>query len=172
MRRIRYSVAASLDGYIAGPAGELDWIQMDPEIDFEAAAARFDTYLMGRRTYEAALKGGPSLLRDMDVWVFSRTLSAEEHPGVTIVADAAEDRIRELRSRPGREICLFGGGDLFRSLLEMDQVDVIEVAVIPTLLGDGTPLLPATRLGPRLSLVGHRLYPATGTMLLEYSVVR
>ena len=56
MRRIRYAVAMSLDGFIAGPNGEADWIGIDPEIDFAAIWAQFDTGLMGRRTYEAATK--------------------------------------------------------------------------------------------------------------------
>src|SRR6266498_1461744 len=56
MRKIRYAVAMSLDGYIAGPNGEADWIGIDPEVDFAAIWAQFDTLLMGRRTYEAASK--------------------------------------------------------------------------------------------------------------------
>lgn len=51
MRRVRYSVAMNLDGYIAGPNGEYDWIIMDPAIDFAALFAEFDTVLMGRRTF-------------------------------------------------------------------------------------------------------------------------
>jgi dihydrofolate reductase len=52
MRKIVYSVAMSLDGYVAGPNGEADWITTDPEIDFVALFARFDSVLMGRKTYE------------------------------------------------------------------------------------------------------------------------
>jgi dihydrofolate reductase len=167
MRRIRYGVAASLDGYIAGPDGEYDWIVMDPEIDFAAMAARYDTYLMGRRTYEVA--GGASAT-DGDVWVFSRTLRPEDHPGITVVADGVEERLRELRERAGKDIWLFGGGELFRSLLGMDQVDAVEVAVIPVLLGGGTPLLPSPADRRRLTLTGHRVYSKTGTVLLEYDV--
>ena len=56
MRKIRYAVAMSVDGYIAGPNGEADWIGIDPEVDFAALWAQFDTLVMGRRTYEAASK--------------------------------------------------------------------------------------------------------------------
>jgi dihydrofolate reductase len=170
MRRIRYQVAASLDGYIAGPNGEYDWIVMDPEIDFATMMARFDTYLMGRRTYEMMAAGGGGTKRGVDVWVFSRTLRPEDHPGVTVVADAIEERLRELRSRPGKDIWLFGGGALFRSLLELGQVDDVEVAVMPVLLGGGIPLLPAPAARRMLSLTGHRVYAKTGTVLLEYAV--
>jgi len=60
MRRVRYQVACSLDGYIAGPGGESDWIVMDPEIDFEALYREFDTLVMERRTFEALAKQGGS----------------------------------------------------------------------------------------------------------------
>lgn len=82
MRRIRYQVACSLDGYIAGPNGEYDWIVMDPEIDFKEIFSQFDTLLMGRRTFEATGAAFPG----MHVVVFSRTLQQADHPGVTVVS--------------------------------------------------------------------------------------
>jgi dihydrofolate reductase len=169
MRRIRYGVAASLDGYIAGPGGEYDWIPMDTDIDFPALMAQFDTWLMGRKTWEVAKGFGSA---NGEVWVFSRTLRQEQHPGVTIVADDTAGRLRELRARPGRDIALFGGGDLFRSLLAVNQVDSVEVAVVPVLLGGGIPLLPAPAVRRRLVLRKHTAYPKTGTLLMEYDVVR
>jgi dihydrofolate reductase len=170
MRRIRYGVAASLDGYIAGPNGEYDWIPIDPEIDFTAMAAQFDAYLMGRRTYELAASNGGAHLPNAELWVFSRTLRPEDHPGVTIVAADAAERLRELRERPGKDIALFGGGDLFRNLLALGQVDTVEVAVVPVLLGGGIPLLPSPAARSRIALTNHRVYPKTGTVLLEYEV--
>jgi dihydrofolate reductase len=170
MRRVRYGVAASLDGYIAGPNGEYDWIPIDPEIDFAAMFAQFDTLLMGRRTYEAAGAGGGAEMPGMEVWVFSRTLRPEDHPGVTVVADGIEERLRKLRARPGKDIALYGGGELFRSLLELGQVDTVEVAVVPVLLGGGIPLFPAPAARRKLSLTAHRVYGKTGTVLLEYAV--
>ena len=58
MRKLVYSVAMSLDGYIAGPKGESDWIVMDPEMDFNTIFARFDTFLLGRKTYETTRTQG------------------------------------------------------------------------------------------------------------------
>src|SRR5215470_10037587 len=97
MRRIRYVVAASLDGYIAGPKGEADWIIMDPDIDFGALFAEFDTFLIGRRTFEAmagAMGGqGNAEMPGMRTIVFSRTLRPQDHPEVTIVADKAAETL-------------------------------------------------------------------------------
>jgi dihydrofolate reductase len=170
MRRIRYAVATSLDGYIASPNGEYDWILADPEIDFAGMMAQFDTMLMGRRTYEAmgAVEGPGS--QGMDVWVVSRTLKPEDHPAVTVVAENVDERLRQLRAQPGKDIWLFGGGDLFRSLLEMDKVDTVEVAVMPVFLGGGVSLLPAPAVRRSLSLTAHRVYAHTGTVSLEYAV--
>lgn len=168
MRRIRYSVACSLDGYIAGAEGEIDWIVMDPEIDFAAIFDQFDTLLMGRRTYED-LPEGAGAFQGMHVMVFSRTLRQEDHPAVTIVSENVEERLDELRAQSGKDIWLFGGGELFRSLLELGYVDTVEPAVIPVLLGGGRPLLATPGVQMRLSLTGHRVYPS-GIVALEYTV--
>lgn len=165
-RTIRLSAAVSLDGFIAGPNGEIDWILMDPDIDFGELMGSYDTVLMGRKSYEdaAGMGGGP--WSGMDTYVFSSTL--EEARGVTLSREL-ESTVRRLKSRPGRDIWLFGGGSLFRSMLGLNLVDEVQVAVIPVLLGSGVPLL-APGVRAELSLYAHRLYPKTGTMMLEYRV--
>lgn len=81
MRKIRHSVAMSLDGYIAGPNGEADWIVMDPELNFAELWAQFDTMLMGRRTYEAAVSRlGKASMQKMKIIVVSRTMRQADHP--------------------------------------------------------------------------------------------
>src|SRR4051812_38938861 len=93
MRRIRYSVAMSLDGYIAGPKGEFDWITPDPDVDFSQMFGQFDTILVGRRTFEPMAAAGRSTMPGMKTIVFSRTLQPKDYPGVQIVAS---DQIRTL----------------------------------------------------------------------------
>jgi len=76
----------------------------------------------------------------------------------------------ELRSKPGEDVWLFGGGSLFRSFAEPALVDTVEVAVIPVLLGEGVPLLPPAAKRVSLKLTGHKLYAKTGIMSLEYAI--
>ena len=173
MRRLRYQVAASLDGYIAGPGGEVDWIVMDPDIDFAALFAQFDMAVMGRKTFLASLQQGQAGgMGGLRVVVFSRTLRPEEHPDVSIDTGDAVEKVRALKAKPGKDIWLFGGGELFRTLLEAGLVDTVEPAIIPVLLGGGIPMLPPAASRTRLSLTRHRLYPKSGIVLLEYAVVR
>lgn len=170
-RRIRYQVASSLDGYIAGPNGEADWIVMDPDIDFGELFGQFDTFLMGRGTFESMVRQqGSGAIPGMKVIVFSRTLKQKDHPDVTIVAEPSAEALTALRNEPGKDIWLFGGGSLFRSLLEIRMVDTVEIGVVPVLLGGGIRLLPEPAAQTRLKLTGHRLYPKSGIVMLEYAV--
>ena len=171
MRRLRYQVATSLDGYIAGPNGEFDWIVMDPDIDFAALCAQFDTAVMGRKTFEVTVQAsGSGEMPGLDVVVFSRTLRQADFPTVSIVDSDPVERVRALKTTPGKDIWLFGGGELFRTLLEAGLVDTVEPAVVPVLLGGGIPMLPPPVSRTTLSLTNHRLYPKTGVLLLEYTV--
>ena len=172
MRHIWYCVAMSLDGFIAGPNGEYDWIPTEPEIDWTAFMGRFDTALMGRRSYEAALAApGGGVMPGIRNYVFSRTLRPEDHSGVTVIGDNVSAALASLRQTSGKEIWLYGGGDLFRSLLQLDEVDRIEVGLVPVLLGRGIPLLPGLDRLARLRLTETRRYP-TGIMMLTYEVAR
>jgi dihydrofolate reductase len=171
MPQLRYSVAASLDGYIAGPNGEYDWIVVDPDIDFAAMYASFSGLVMGRRSYEVSLATGTGG-EAMPTYVYSRTLPEGERKGVMFRQDAVA-HVRELKAGPGdKPLWLWGGGDLFRNLAQAGLVDGVDVAVIPVVLGGGIPLLPTP--GPRLTLKlrAHRVYPKTGTVFVEYDVTR
>jgi len=169
VRRIRYRVAMSLDGYIAGPQGEFDWIISDPEIDFGALFAQFDTLLAGRATFEFMVKHGQAAVPGMKIIVFSRTLQQRDFPDVTILTGKEQETVAALRAQPGKDIWLFGGGLLFRSFLDAGLVDTVEVAVIPVLLGEGIPMLPAPAKRAKLKLSGHKVYKS-GIVLLEYSM--
>lgn len=168
MRRIRYRVACSMDGYIADADGRFDWIVQDPDMNFAALFDEFDTFLMGRRTFEMIPPGDTSLI-NKNVVVVSATLRPEDHPGVRIVADDLESVLIELRARPGRDIWLFGGAQLFRTAWNLGQIDSVETAIIPIMLGSGLPLLPPPAERRQLELRNHRIFDS-GIVLLEYDV--
>ena len=169
-KRLRYQVAASLDGFIATPNGGYDWIVMDPAIDFTALYKEFDTAVMGRKTYEVGKSQGATVaMPGIDVIVFSRTLEPATYRGVRVVNDDPAAVVRELKSKPGKDIWLFGGGELFRTLLDAGLVDTVELAVMPVLLGDGIPVLPPGA-STTLVLSDVKRLAASGIVVLAYSV--
>jgi dihydrofolate reductase len=161
----------SLDGYIAGPKGEFDWIITDPEIDFGALFSRYDTLLIGRRTFETMLAAGNAYVAGMKQYVFSRTLKPQDYPAVTIVASGETPLIHHLKNSPGKDIWLFGGGELFRHLASAGLVDAVDVTIVPVLLGGGLPLLPPPAPKLNLKLTRHKLYKS-GLVSLTYEVQR
>ena len=169
MKQLRYSVAASLDGFIAGPNGEFDWILIDPEIDFAALYASFSGLVMGRRSYYVYVSTGGGVGPELPTYVYSRSLPEGERDGVTFVRDAVS-HVRRLKEADGKPLWLWGGGDLFRELSQAGLVDGVDVAVIPIVLGAGLPLMAAPGARLSLKLKSHRVYAATGTLMLTYDV--
>jgi dihydrofolate reductase len=170
MRRVRYSVAMSLDGFIAGPQGEADWIGMDPSVDvaayFDKLYAQFDAVLMGRRTYEVV--GGP--MQGMATYVFSRTLPSGSRNGVTVLGEDGTNRLAELRAEDGKDIWLFGGGALFGSLASAGLVDSVELGVIPVMLGAGRPVISGNTTRVKLRMTDCDTSPGGG-LSVKYAVV-
>lgn len=174
MRRLRYGVAMSLDGFIAGPKGEYDWIVPDPSVDFAAIWAQFDTVLMGRKTFEIAQTRRKMFSGSVQRWVVvSRTLKPEEQTDTTILSSDLVKAVASLKAESGpqaqKDIWLFGGGVLFRSLLDAGLVDGIDVMVMPVLLGSGVPFVPEGHQ-QTLHLESSEALPS-GILRLKYSVV-
>lgn len=147
MRKVVYGGACSLDGYLAREDGGVDWLIFGDETMglLKESANRFDTMLMGRKTYEVALKMMPAgdlsanPYGDIETYVFSTTLNAAEHSGVKIVSENAGELVSLLREKDGKDICVMGGGLLARSLFEAGVIDEVGFNVHPLLLGSGVP---------------------------------
>lgn len=179
-RRLRYNVAISLDGFIAPPDESTDWIVEDDNIDFDALYAQFDTFVMGRKTYQCMFAmGEQNPLRKHDkesLIVFSRTLKREDHPGVTLVSADFTGYIAELKNGEGRDIWLLGGGQLAGPCLDAGILDTVETAIMPVLLRKGTRMLEESGLTPlggfKLELVESKTMEMSGIVMCKYIVSR
>jgi dihydrofolate reductase len=161
----------TIDGFIADPDGGYDWIVMDESIDFPAIFREFDTFVMGRKTFEVTAKTEfIEMFGDSEVIVFSKTMKEPPHPGVQLVSTAPEETVRALKQRTGKDIWLFGGGELFRTLVDAGLVDTVEVAIMPVLLSQGIPVLPAGARVSGMTLANCERLPKSGIVMLTYTL--
>jgi len=171
MRRLRYSVAATLDGFIADPNGGYDWIVMDESIDFAALFSEFDSFVMGRKTWDVTAQTEfVQMFGGKEVIVFSKTLTHAPRPGVKIVHGSPVETVRELKQKPGKDIWLFGGGSMFRTLADAGLVDTVEVAIMPVLLSEGVPLIAAGAPIAGMTLTKCETLPKSGIVMLAYTI--
>jgi dihydrofolate reductase len=143
MRRVRYFVASSLDGYIARADGGVDWLLMDQDYGMSAFFKSVDVAVMGRRTYDRMLQLAPqqAFLPGMENYVF--TMRSIESENVTSVSCDPGEWTRTIQAGAGKDIWLVGGGNLLQQFLERGLVDEIGLTIHPRLLGEGHALFPA-----------------------------
>lgn len=145
-RKIIVHIAASADGYIARPDGDLDWLTSRPApkgfYGMNAFTRTIDTMLLGRKTYEASLRLGATFREKSRTIVFSRHAPPPDAPpGVEFVSDEIAPFVNRLRAQPGKDIWLMGGGELIASFLDAHAIDEFVVSVVPVFIGDGIPLI-------------------------------
>jgi len=185
MRIVTYGGAVSLDGFLAGVDGAIDWLHFSKDVQDVMTNywKDVDTILMGRRTYDVAVsssreastskkrtKEQPPNKPAVRTYVFSRTLQSIDEPGVELVRGDAVEFVRGLKRRTGKEICLMGGGELAQSLLAAGLVDRIGLNIHPILLGSGIPTFRDP--GHRVKLMIEECRPLEGgCILVKYSVV-
>lgn len=169
MRKVILGLAVSLDGFIEGPNGEIDWCFTDQDYGMNAFFRQIDSLFMGRKTYEltqtmgdAAGAGFPSLKE----YVFSTTLTSVKE-GAVLIQSGIEKEIKKIKKEEGKDIWLFGGASLISSLLKIRQVDEIWLSVHPVILGGGKPLFSDISERVHLKLLEHKTY-STGLVSLKY----
>src|SRR5438552_6625267 len=146
MRKVTFGGANSFDNYFARKDDSVDWLMWTDEV--ERIMTEFwksiDTIVMGRRTYEVALRmGGGGAYPGMKNYVFSRTKKQELRKKVKnleFISEDAAEFVRKLRAQEGKDICVMGGGLLAKSLFEADLIDEIGFNIHPVLLGSGIPV--------------------------------
>lgn len=186
MRKIVSFMHVSLDGFVAGPAGEMNWISVNDEI-FDFAAQRTneaDTALYGRVTYEmmdnywptAADKPNASKhdiehstwYKQVDKVVLSNTLKGLQKDKTTVISDDFQGKINALKQLPGREIIIFGSPGATQSLMQHQLVDEFWLFVNPILIGEGMLLFKGIREHVHLKLVASTAFPSSGVVCLHY----
>ena len=173
MRKVTYGAACSLDGFITGPDGVMDWLHFSKDVQAVMADywARIDTVLMGRKTYEVAAAANPSGggMPGITTYIFSRTMR-QAPAGATLVAEDARGFVARLKRGKGKEICVMGGGELAQSLFAAGVIDEVGLNIHPVLLGSGVPFFrDAGRIS--LQLVENRTIDG-GCVLATFRVKR
>ncbi len=185
MRIVTYGGAVSLDGFLAGADGSIDWLHFSKDVQQVMTDywKDVDTILMGRKTYEVSVAQRHSSAKKppketspkrkaptMLTYVFSRTLTALDDPGFELVTTDAAKYVRTLKQRPGKGICLMGGGELAQSLLAAGLVDEIGLNIHPILLGSGIPTFRDPGHRVKLTLTECRQIEG-GCILASYKVL-
>jgi dihydrofolate reductase len=145
MRKVTFGGANSFDNYFARKDHSVDWLLWADELNavMKAFWKTIDTVVMGRKTYEVALRmSGGNLPAHPGVksYIFSRTLKQKPGSGVEIISEDAAEFVRRLKTQKGKDICVMGGGVLAKSLFEADLIDEIGFNIHPVLLGSGIPI--------------------------------
>lgn len=180
MRKVIFGGANSLDNYFARKDDSIDWLLWSDEVAPMMAEfwKNIDTVVMGRRTYEVALRMGSGAYPKVKNYVFSRTIKEKPGSGVEIISEDAAEFVRNLKNQDGKDICVMGGGLLAKSLFEANLIDEIGFNIHPVLLGSGIPVFHGMKNQIDLELleckpfkngcvmVRYRLKPKAGTKKL------
>ena len=170
MRKIILGLAVSLDGFIEGPNGEYDWCFTDQDYGMTEFYKRIDSLFIGRRSYELLLTLGDDAMPGfpkLKEYVFSTTMK-DAKPGVLIINDDIKKNVEKIKHEPGKDIWLFGGASLTSSLLNLDLVDEMSLAIHPIILGSGKPLFSDIKKRIPLDLIDTKTY-SSGLVTMVYS---
>jgi dihydrofolate reductase len=172
MRKVVFGGANSLDNYFARKDDSVDWLMWNDEVGKIMADyfKSFDTIVMGRRTYEGALRMGHNgSTPGMQTYVFSRTLKPKAGKNLEITSEDVAQFVARIKQEDGKDICIMGGGLLAKSLFEADLIDEIGFNIHPVLLGSGIPLFHEMNHQVDLELIDCKTFK-NGCVMVTYRV--
>lgn len=176
MRKIKLYIATSLDGYIATPAGELDWLIEYPnpnkqDYGYEEFYKTVDTVIMGGRTYHSILSMDVIWpYKDKETYIVTRHSSSNELD-IQFITENVIEEITQLKEKEGDDIWLVGGGELVSMLLDNNLVDTMIITSIPTILGSGIPLFPNAPKSSDWEVISSQKYK-NSVIATEYEIVK
>lgn len=177
-RKIILDLAVTLDGFIEGKKGEVDWCIMDPDMNFNDFLHQIDTILYGRKSYELWGKYTPEtgvtetekelweLVHSKQKYVLSRTQKGSDNSAI-FINDQILEEVNTLKNQPGKDIWLYGGASLITTFIKLGLVDEFRLSVHPVVLGEGKPLFMDLQERVKLKLVNTRTF-SSGVVQLIY----
>ncbi|MCQ6560490.1 dihydrofolate reductase family protein [Paenibacillus mendelii] len=177
-RRIILDLAVTLDGFIEGKNGEVDWCIMDSELGFNDFLKQIDTILYGRKSYDLWGQFTPELEHtddEKELWelvhskkkyVFSRTQKGTDDKAI-FINDRILEEVTKLKNKPGKDIWLYGGASLITTFINLGLVDEFRLSVHPVVLGEGKPLFVDIKQRLNLKMVHTRTF-SSGVVQLIY----
>jgi dihydrofolate reductase len=171
MRLVKYFVASSLDNFISRKDGSVDWLFTNQDFGMKEFLGSVDVAVMGRKTYSKALELSPQgvLFPGMKTYVFSHLLPKGPQKNIEVAAEDPESWVKSMRTLPGKDIWLVGGGEMVREFLQKRLVNEIGISIHPRLLGDGIPLYAQPYPETELELIRSKQYPS-GLLQVLYRV--
>lgn len=181
-RKIILDLAVTLDGFIEGENGEVDWCIMDPDMGFNDFLHQIDTILYGRKSYELWGQYTPEtevtetdkelwdLVHSKQKYVFSRTQKQTDDKAI-FINDQILEEVNKLKNKQGKDIWLYGGASLITTFIRLGLVDEFRLSVHPVVLGEGKPLFLDLQKRLNLKLVNTRSF-SSGVVQLIYHLKR
>lgn len=177
-RRIILDLAVTLDGFIEGKNGEVDWCIMDAELGFTQFLDQIDTIFYGRKSYDMWGQFNPEneqtdsdkeiwqLIHSKEKYVFSRTQQGTDHKAIFINERILEE-VNQIKNKSGKDIWLYGGASLITTFINLGLVDEFRLSVHPVVLGEGKPLFVDIKQRLNLRMVNTRTF-SSGVVQLIY----
>lgn len=168
MKKVILNLAVSLDGFIEGPNGEVDWCIMDDEMNFDVFLDSIDTMFYGRVSYEAwgTYQPGSDISEaEKSLWkgihaknkfVFTRSATAYDH--ATVISRDLAEKVEQIKKQDGKDIWLYGGANLIKTFIQLGLIDEYRISVHPIVLGSGKPLFEDLRNRIGLTLIDTRVF--------------
>lgn len=163
MRKVILDLAVTLDGFIEGPNGEIDWCIMDDDMDFNGFLSIIDTIFYGRVSYdtwgnyqpdEKASLAEVKLWQEVHAkkkWVFSS--QNRQDPKATFISSDIADKVAEIKNQDGKDIWLYGGASLIKTFIQLGLIDIYRISVHPLALGSGKSLFEGLQERINLKLI-------------------
>lgn len=177
MRKIVLDLAVTLDGYIEGSNGEIDWCLMDDDMDFGGFLSSIDTIFYGRVSYDMWGNFQPDKTAsetELKLWegvhskrkfVFSS--QSKSDPNATFISSGISEEVSNIKKQEGKDIWLYGGASLIKTFIQLGLIDIYRISVHPTVLGSGKPLFDDLKERLNLTLITTNIYKS-GVVQLIY----